>query len=303
MLLLLDNFRRLSIDVDIACPLPREEVARSVAAVARKGRFISVSPDERDPARLPKRHHYALKFTSVVDARVPATLQLDVLEDDGHYPHTLRVPLRSRFVVPDGDVHITVPTIEGLLADKLTAFAPKTIGVPYTAFKASLKIAKHVADIGELFPNALDGRGLVDAYQRIFAAENAYRGNSFTINEALDDTIETARLLGSINVKGCLPTPESAVLLPGVAQVNTHMIGPRHTLDNAKTAAARAAHLAALLLSNRMPADLATLRFDGAVMDAKASEPLEGRFAILNRLRQINPEVFHRWTCIRDALR
>ncbi len=303
MLLLLDTFRRLSIDVDIACPLPREEVARVVAAVVRKGRFISMSPDERDPARLPKRHHYALKFTSVVDARVPATLQLDVLEDDGHYPHTRRVPLQSRFVVPDGIFHITVPTIEGLLADKLTAFAPKTVGVPYTAFKASLKIAKHVADIGELFTNARDGRDLVEAYQRIFAAENTYRGNAFTMNEALGDTIETARLLGSINVKGFLPTPESALLLPGVKQVDTHMIGPRHTLDNAKIAAARAAHLAALLRSNRVPTDLSTLRFDGAVIGANTDATLDGQFTPLNRLRQINPEVFFRWTCIRDALR
>lgn len=303
MLLLLDNFRRLSIDVDIACPLPREEVARVVVAAVRKGRFISMSPDERDPARLPKRHHYALKFASVVDARDPATLQLDVLEDDGHYPHTRRVPLQSRFIVPDGDVYITVPTIEGLLADKLTAFAPKTVGVPYSAFKASLKLAKHVADIGELFTSARDGGDLVESYQRIFTAENTYRGNAFTMNEALDDTIEAARLLGCINVKGYQSTPESAVLLAGVKQVDTHMIGPRHSLDSAKIAAARAAHLAALLRANKVPADLATLRFDEATMGTDRVATLDGPFIPLNRLRQVNPEGFYHWTCIRDALR
>jgi hypothetical protein len=303
LLLLLDNFRRLSIDVDIACPLPPDEVSRVVAEVVRKGRFTGVGPDERDPARLPKRHHYALTFTSIVNPRMPATLQLDVLEDDAHYPHTRTLPLQSRLVVPSKDVRITVPTSEGILADKLTAFAPKTIGVPYNAFKASLKITKHAADIGELFMHARDGKDLVQAYGRVFAAENSYRANGFTMSEALDDTIETALLLSSINVKGYRPSPESAVLLPGVAQVDSHMIGPRYTLDHAKIAAARAAHLAAVILSNKAPDDLATLRFDGTAMEAIKDVTLDGRFAILNRLKRINPEAFYRWTCVRELLR
>jgi hypothetical protein len=303
LLLMLDNFRRLSIDVDIACSLPQADVFRVVAEVVRKGPFLSVEPDLRDPARLPKRHHYAIRFPSIVDPRVPATLQLDVLEDDAHYPNLRSLPLQSRFVQPSEDVRITVPTIEGLLADKLTAFAPKTIGVNYTAFKASIKIAKHAADIGELFANAHDGRGLVEAYQRIFAAENSYRKNAFTMSEALHDTIETAHLLGSINVRGFRSTAESNVLLSGVAQVDTHMIGPRYTLDSAKIATARAAHLAALMHANAMPDDLSALRFNGTVMAASKGELLDGRFASLNRLRQINPEVFHHWICVRDALR
>lgn len=303
LLLLLDRFRRLSIDVDIACPLPQAEVSRVVAEVVRKGPFLGVEPDSRDPTRLPKRHHYTLTFSSVVDPRVPARLQLDVLEDEAHYPYTRATPLRSRFVLPSEDVHVTVPTIEGLLADKLTAFAPKTIGVTYTAFKASIKIAKHAADIGELFASASDGRGLVEAYRRIFDSENSYRGNAFTLSEALCDTIDAAFLTGSINTRGFRATPETEVLQTGVAQVDTHMIGPRYTLDAAKIAAARAAHLAALILSNKIPDDLSTLRFDRMRVAATDGAPLDGRFSILNRLREINPEVFCRWLSIRHALR
>lgn len=303
LLLLLDKFRRLSIDVDIACPLPQEDVFRIVAEAVRKGPFLSVEPDPRDPDRLPKRHHYAIKFSSVVDPRVPATLQLDVLEDEAHYPHTRAVPLQSRFVQPSEDIRITVPTIEGLLADKLTAFAPTTVGVRYSAFKASLKIAKHAADIGELFVNARDGKGLVESYQRVFEAENSYRENAFTLSEALHDTITAAHQVCGINLKGFRPMPESAVLLQGVSQVDSHMIGPRYTVDSAKIAAARAAHLAALIVSKEMPDDLAALQMDPAAANVPGDALLDGRFAGLNRLRQINPEVFQRWLRICSALR
>lgn len=303
MLLLLDNFRRLSIDVDIACPLPREEVARIVTQAVAGGRFISVIPDERDPERLPKRHHYELKFASVVDPRVPATLQLDVLESDGHYPQTQLLPLRSKFILPAGDILVTAPTVEGLLADKLTAFAPKTVGVPYNAFKASIKIAKHAADIGELFLHMNDGNGLSAAYDRIFEAENSYRSNAFTRNEALDDTIEAARILCGINLKGFVATPESSVLLSGVAQVDTHMMGARYTLDSAKVAAARAAHLAARIRADDMPAALSEIRCGEAEISASCDVKLEGRFTSLSRLFRFNPEAFCHWVRVQDLLR
>lgn len=298
LLLLLDNFRRLSIDVDIACPLPRDEVAWLVAKVALEGPFLDVRPDQRDPARLPKRHHYALSFPSVVDPRVPTTLQLDVLEDEGHYPGIQQIPLRSRFIEMDETILIPVPTEEGLLADKLSAFAPATIGVPYKAFKASIKIAKHACDIGALFDRARNGRELTEAYAAVFAAENGYRGDIFTISEALEDTTETARLLSSINLKGYVPTPESTALLMGVAQVDTHMVGPRYTLDNARIAVARAAHLATCLRYDLVPDDLTELHFTTLSAERIGDVRLGEQLSILNRLKNLNPEAFYHWARI-----
>ena len=303
LLLMLDNFRRLSIDVDIACSAPRDEVARVLGEVLRKSSFTAVEPDERDPARLPKRHHYALSFNSVVSPRTPATLQLDVLEDDAHYPQTRQMPLRSRFVLPDGDVHITVPTIEGLLADKLTAFAPTTIGVPYGAYKASIKIAKQIADVGELFGHARHGADLVAAYQSAFAAENRYRGSAFTMAQALDDTIRAAFMLNTIGRKGTVASTESEILALGVAQVDSHMIGRRYTWDDARVAAARAAHLAALIRTGKVPEDMAAIRYDESAIDAIKAAELDGEFKILNKLKGINPEAFFHWVKVRDALR
>jgi hypothetical protein len=303
LLLLLDNFRRLSIDVDIACAASRDEVARVLGEVMRNSVFSSIEPDERDPARLPKRHHYALGFRSVVSPQYPATLQLDVLEDAPHYPHTQQLPLRSRFVLPAGDVFITVPTIEGLLADKLTAFAPTTIGVPYGAYKASIKIAKQMADVGELFGHARDGAGLVEAYQRAFAAENRYRGGAFTMAQALDDTIQAAFLLNCIWRKGFVAGTESDILKLGVTQVDSHMIGRRYAWDDARIAAARAAHLAALIRNGKVPEDLSEIRYDESAIEMLKSAELDGEFRILNGLKRTNPEAFYHWVKVLQAIR
>ncbi|NQT93815.1 MAG: nucleotidyl transferase AbiEii/AbiGii toxin family protein [Lentisphaerae bacterium] len=302
LLLLLDDFRRLSIDVDIVCPTDPAEVGKVVQKVAQEGPYLSCEPDERDPARLPKRHHYAFEFASVVDTRVPATLRLDVLEDDAHYPEIQRVPLQSRFIVPEAQVEIPTPTVEGLLADKLTAFAPRTVGIPYASFKAGIRIAKQVSDVGELFLHARDGLQVAAAYDRLFAAENGYRGDAFSRDQALEDTIAAAQLLGGVNLRGYAESPESRTLALGVPQVDSHMIGRRYTLDDARIAAARAAHLASVIRHDTMPPDIAALRFDpaalGRLRDAQLAPPLDR----LNRLRGFNVEAFHHWLGVQESV-
>ena len=114
MLLLLDEVRRLSIDVDIVCTVPRPELESVLRTIGGESRFEKFESDYRDPDRLPKRSHYKFSYTSAVN---------------------------------------------GKSADKLTAFAPGTIGVQYSAYGASLKILKHCADVGVLFDRCsnLDG--------------------------------------------------------------------------------------------------------------------------------------------------
>ncbi len=303
MLLLLDDFRRLSIDVDIVCPLSKDDVAVIVAEAIRNSPFTSLVSDERDPARLPKRHHYAIGFPSAINVGAPATLQLDVLEDEHHYPQTLNRPLTSRFIISEQDVRIPLPTIEGLLADKLTAFAPGTIGVSYNAFKAGIRIVKQMADIGELFRHARDGVGLAESYRRIHAAENGYRGGCFSVAETLDDTIDTGLLLSSIDLKGYVPSPAGKILANGIKQVDSHMIGRPYSRDDARISAARAAHLAALLRCDGPPEDLKMLAYNESAADATGQELPDGRFAIMNRLRGINPEAFHHWSSVRTVLK
>jgi len=302
MLLLLDQFRRLSIDVDIVCSLPEEDVFRVIREVAAKGPYLSMDKDARDPDRLPKRHHYLFQYQSVLGGTVPQFLQLDVLQDKAHYPELQQKPLLSRFIKSTEDISIVTPTIEGLLGDKLTAFAPRTVGVHYGAYKAPIRIAKQISDIGELFTRATKGPAVLRAYNALFEAENSYRKKAFSRDQTLDDTIEAAKLLGSVLLKGHKETEESRILLSGVGLVDTHMIGQKYTLDDAKLASARAAHLAAMLKCGSMPEDLNTERFDAAMLPELINSELQESWRPLHRLKQANEQTYYHWSRVQYYL-
>ena len=82
----------------------------------------------------------------------------------------------------------------------------------------------------------------------------------------------------------------------------SHMIGRRYTLDDAKIAAARAAHLAAVIRSGSAPQDLSTIRFEDIAVESIKDQTLAARFEVLNRLKRFNSEAFYHWLRVRDSV-
>jgi hypothetical protein len=74
------------------------------------------------------------------------------------------------------DEHLTVdvPTVNSILGDKLTAYAPNTTGVPFGRNK-SMEIIKQLFDIGELFDACDDLLEVSTSYGAIQKQESAYR--------------------------------------------------------------------------------------------------------------------------------
>jgi hypothetical protein len=113
--------------------------------------------------------------------------------------------IRTIFFETERDVTVKIPTIEGLLGDKLTAFAPATTGVPFTTKHGNdcyLQVVKQIFDIGQLFNLATDIRSVFRAYDVSFRNENSYKNGKYTRNQALDDTADTAIELCQINLRG-----------------------------------------------------------------------------------------------------
>lgn len=290
MLLLLENIRRLSIDVDIACTVPGAELELILQEIGNESRFENFEPDRRDPDRLPKRSHYKFGYPSVVNGR-SADILLDVMEEECLYPKTISIPVAAPFAIPKAHVEVQVPTLENLTADKLTAFAPNTIGVKYSP-SSSLKILKHCADVGALFDHCEKMEELHAAYEAIWPVENSYRGNTFSREQILDNTIETARLISMLDLRGCPDSEESQILRTGIKQLDSHIIGLRFSLNEAKTCAAKAAWLAtALKQSSREPLP----RYNVEELRTLATTPLKNEHAPLNRLRGGAPESYYFW--------
>lgn len=291
MLLLLEGIRRLSIDVDIVCTVSGAEMESVLRAIAKESRFENFEQDHRDPDRLPKRSHYKFSYTSAVNGK-SADILLDVMEEECLYPQTITKPVSTPFAVPENQFNVRLPTIECLTADKLTAFAPATVGVRYSAYGASMKILKHCADIGVLFDCCTNMEELFAAYEKIWTVENSYRDSAFTREQILGDTIEAARLISLLGLKGCPVSENVQTLETGIGQLDSHIIGKRFARDEAKICAAKAAWLATTLLQGPRQT---FPRYNIEELQVLAKTPLQGDLMPLNRLKGGNPEAYYFW--------
>ena len=290
MVLLLDRLRRLTIDIDIATEAAEAADLAYLQRLARNSRFVRVEEDDRGDHRLPHRRHFKFFYNSVCSS-IDNYVMLDVLQEQNLYPVTRRIPIRASFIETEREVDVTLPTVDALLADKLTAFAPNTVGVRLTA-ESNMQVIKQVVDVGELFTQAADLTLIRQTYAAMFEAENGYRGGAFTLNQALDDTIGTALHIAEIRLRP--QDPVTALIDAARKRLENHLIGPALDMDNLKIAAARVACLAALIRNPASPLTLDNLRYDPARVAELAALTIN-RFPRLNRLKATNPEAFFYW--------
>ena len=292
MLLLLENIRRLSIDVDISCTVSGVELEAVLREIGTESRFENFEPDHRDPDRLPKRSHYKFSYTSAISGK-PNDILLDVMEEECLYPETIVKPVATPFAIPENHYEVRLPTIEGLTADKLTAFAPETIGVKYSSYGASMKILKHCFDVGTLFDHCESMGKVHAAYEAIWPVEESYREETFSREQVLDDTFEAARLISMLDLRGCSDSSKTEVLRAGIKQLDSHIIGTHFSLTEAKTCAAKVAWIATALKNGKTDGPIP--RYNIEELKTLATEPLQGDYVSLNRLKSGNAEAYYYW--------
>src|SRR5438046_2909530 len=109
-------------------------------------------------------------------------------------PHCEPVVIRTAFITPEREVRVHVPTVNSLLGDKLTAFAPHTIGILYHPLRKT-DIAKQLFDIGVLFDAATDLNVAAEVYAATHARQLVYRNAAFSLDETLSDSMQAGFLL------------------------------------------------------------------------------------------------------------
>jgi hypothetical protein len=281
LLLLLGIPQRFSIDIDI---LVHQKINLDdyFPAVVEKGGFHRYEENRR-PGKLPKQH-YKFFFNSVIEAKESHIL-LDILSEANPYPRLQEVKLESPLVSTEGKAtKVTCPTVEGLLGDKLTAFAPHTTGILYGAGK-ELEIAKQLFDIGTLFDGATDLRQIGEAFENVAATQLAYRGmRKFKPTDVLQDAFNTACMIG---MRGSTAGGEYAELSEGFKKLAAFIYSGHFSIDTAILCAAKTASLTALLLTH----ESRIKRFDAGqdISSWMISNPAYNK---LNKVKKTSPEAF-----------
>ncbi|MEI8038260.1 MAG: nucleotidyl transferase AbiEii/AbiGii toxin family protein [Verrucomicrobiota bacterium] len=294
LLLHLPQPNRLSIDIDIVCDAPQPEFESALDGLLSKSPFLRWDEQTRGERGLPGRRHYRFHFQSPTQGQEMHIL-LDVVTEPNVLIHIVERPVNTAFLEIAEPIAVKTPRLESLLADKLTAFAPGTIGVPLTA-QFSQQVIKQLFDIAQLYDHAQELSILAEDNRNAFEAEARYRGFTGSYSDYLDDVIQAAFHICSLDLKGAPKdrAEENRLYRRGIVQLGNHLVSVPFRLPEAKVAAAKAARLAMLLkasaLSNSLPV------FDPALSIGLREKQLAGPFACLNRLKSFAPEVFFYWT-------
>jgi predicted nucleotidyltransferase component of viral defense system len=130
LLLLLEKPRRLSTDIDIIVQ-PGTDVQSYLELAAKIYPFHSMEQQIRTGKNKIDKAHYKFTYDSPVMG-AQFHILLDVLFEENHYCTLVKRKVDHPFLSTEEPyVEVTMPSINCILGDKLTAFAPHTTGIPF----------------------------------------------------------------------------------------------------------------------------------------------------------------------------
>lgn len=296
LLILKDTLNRLSIDVDVICP-PGTDIRAYLKNLDKHG-FVSIVPvlTEHGGKDLPASHFRS--FYEVVFGggdEDEAFIRLDVLYEDNPYANTQLLLIDSPFLIQDGaPLMVRVPAKEDILGDKLTAFGPNSLGIPYFkedraggVRRCSLEIIKQLFDIGRLFDAVEDFRGAYASFLKVSAVELGYRNMEGRMDRYYDDVRESALCLST---RGQIGQGRFEEFRDGLIRIKGYMYQRNYYIENATVDAAKAAYLATSFQKGLTDIQKYDREYNLSTLTVFADMPKE-----LQRLRRSLPEAFWYW--------
>ena len=303
LILLLEEGNRFSIDIDIICSAEREDLEKVLDTIVETSNFIKVELDKKRSYNegIPKAH-YIFEFDSVYNPNVPGKILLDVLIEAPLYPELIDASLDTKWIETDKENTIVTPSVDSITGDKLTAFAPNTIGIPYYKGTDSfaMEICKQLFDLSKLFPNISNMEIVHESFYVFAQAEIEYRTEmpefkekELTPETVLQDTIDTCLLIARREGNKTEPYKSQFTdLNTGIKAFGSNfLMSGNFRIDDAVIASARVAYLATKLLVGKLnPIQY----YDGS--DVKKLAIAHPDFAFLNKLkRQPDKSSFYYW--------
>lgn len=209
LMLLLGSFNRFSEDIDILIENKYEEKICKDVYSFKDDIFYKVEEDVRDSVDIIKRHfRFYYKSIYKLESQIDdPNILLDIVFNNMEYKKISKHKINSSFVETDDPyLSVEIPSIDEMLGDKLTAFAPKTIGILYNNPRLKrpkrVEIIKQLYDIAKLFDNMSDISVVKDTYIEIANIQINNRHLQISFKDSLKDTIEACKLIITQNRKG-----------------------------------------------------------------------------------------------------
>jgi len=295
LLLRFNPLKRLSIDIDIVTQATEADLEAVIEKICKLTPFEGFYIDDRPSHDSTPKKHYKFLYTSqVYPQNRKDNLLLDVIFDTKGLPKYDSLIINTPFIIPDREIQVSVPTLNSLLGEKLTAFAPSTIGIKYNEDRKT-EIIKQLFDIGVLFDVITDLSEVKEAYNFTFSRQNVYRDTNYTLEQTLMDSIQAGFELSRFDPGKNINTENGQLLKDGVASLSNFLLKHKFTLDEAKIAASKMACICAWILSSPHIVNIAQIRYQSKHINELRTLFLADTWKDLNSIKKINPEAFYYW--------
>src|SRR5690606_30521052 len=289
LMLHFNSTKRLSIDIDIILPNEIENLESILDTIAQEQGFLRKELQHRSTNSKIKKEHYKFFFTPLHKTQKDEEyVLLDILFEEVNYKSVISLPIQSDFIPQvNKPLFVNVPSLEDILGDKLTAFAPNTTGIPY--FKKedsmSMEIIKQLYDIGNLFDVVQDLETIKTTFYRFAKTEIAYRNkNKISENDVLNDIYQTALCVVTRGADGNGNFDE---LQKGILRIKPFIFSEVYHIEKAIAHASKAAYLSALI--QHKAKTIEKYNKPSQMKDRQIGEPLNNK---LNKLKKSNQEAF-----------
>lgn len=289
LMLLLNNPARLSTDIDIIVK-PGTDISEYVEAASKIFPFTDYEEQVRKGKNNIEKRHFKFTYVSPVTNREIYIL-LDVLFEENNYARLIKKEIKNDLLITEGEkTEVTIPDLNCILGDKLTAFAPHTTGIPLGVGK-DVEVLKQMYDVASLIQEMNDFELVKETYSKTLKTEIAYRGEELTEKDCLIDTIRTAQSIAS---HGKLNGDEYMNLQEGARGLGSFIFSENFNPEVAAKRAPIVMYFASCLLEGE-----SFEKYDGEQQALRTCTHTE--FKAFNFLRKLSPEAYY-YICKTDEI-
>lgn len=281
LILLMDKPRRLSTDIDIIVD-PDTDLDEYLDKASEIFPFVSVEEQRRVGKNNIVKRHFKFTYDSPINHK-PFYILLDVLFEENHYEELVEKEIKNDLLLTEPEyLSVQIPSPDCILADKLTAYAPHTTGIPLNVGK-DMEVMKQFYDVVSLLDVFTDCKKVLPTYEKIAKAELAYRGLDLTPNDCLWDTYESARCIAS---RGKSNPDEYRLYVNGIRDLRGHIYSENYSPEVAAVRAVKVMYVAMCLLTGN---EYKRVEDDRELINRKVTHT---SLAQLNYLRKVSPEAY-----------
>ena len=247
LVLLLNEIKRFSVDVDIITEESKEKVDKCIKNIMEsQDLFTRFEENKRENSASQRMdlEHYKFFFTSVTDESEKYIL-LDIAFEENKYPEIIKREVANNRLKIRSNTMVWLPSIESILGDKLTVLAPSTTGIGYND-KKELELIKQLYDVDKLFNQAEDMKNIRESFINIANREIGYRKLKVNYGTVLED-IETfaKNIIYRENVD------ELEKITTGIRKFRNYMLEKKFLIDKEVLVAASKVVYLVYLIKNR----------------------------------------------------